>query len=70
MINNGLKQGDAMSPVFFNITLYSIIRKIPQTLNLDEENILLTYADDIVVIGKLREDIQSNVEELIKMGKI
>jgi len=60
-----------MSPVLFNIALESVIRKIPrtETLNLDEGNALLAYADDIVVIGKSREGIQSTVDELIKVGK-
>ena len=71
IINSGLKQGDAMSPVIFNMALESVIRKIPRTeaLNLDEGNVLLAYADDIVVIGNSREGIQSTVEELIKIGK-
>lgn len=71
MINNGLKQGDVMCLVLFNIALESVIRKIPQTetLNLDEGNIFRAYADDIMIIGKSREDIQSTVEELIKVGK-
>jgi len=71
MINSGLKQGDAMSPVLFNITLESVTRKIPwtQILSLDERNVLLAYSDDIVVIGKLRDSIQITIEELIKIGK-
>ncbi|VVC27148.1 Endonuclease/exonuclease/phosphatase,Reverse transcriptase domain [Cinara cedri] len=71
IINSGLKQGDAMSPVLFNMALESVIRKVPrtETLNLEEGNILLAYADDIVVIGNLREGIQNTVEELIKIGK-
>jgi hypothetical protein len=70
-INNGLKQGDAMSSVLFNMALESVIRKIPRTeiLNLDEENILLAYADDRVVIGNSKDSIQSTVEELMKIGK-
>ncbi|KAF0770859.1 ribosome biogenesis protein TSR3 isoform X1 [Aphis craccivora] len=69
--NSGLKQGDAMSPVLFNMALESVIRKIPRTeiLNLDEGNILLAYADDIVVIGNSKESIQNTVEELMKIGK-
>jgi len=37
-IISGLKQGDAMSPVLYNMALESVIRKIPrtETLNLDE----------------------------------
>jgi hypothetical protein len=40
-----------------------------ETLNLDEGNVLLIYADDIVIIGNSREDNQNIVEELIKIGK-
>jgi len=67
-INSGLKQGDAMSPVLFNMALESVIRKIPrtETLNLDEGNILLAYVDDIVVIGNSQESTQSTVKELMK----
>jgi hypothetical protein len=44
IINSGLKQGDAMSPVLFHMALESVIRKIPRTevLNLDEGYVLLT----------------------------
>lgn len=53
MINSGLKQVIVISPVFFNMALESVIKKIPQTetLKVDEGNILLVYPDDIVVIG-------------------
>lgn len=63
IINNGLKKGDTMSPVFFNMTLESVIRKMSQTntLHLDEGNILLEYA---VFIEKSPEGIPITVEEL------
>lgn len=59
IINNALKQGNAMSTVLFNIALETAIRKIPQTeiLNLDEGNVFLAYENDIAVIGKSREGI-------------
>lgn len=65
-----MKREDAISPVLFKMALDSVIRKISRTktLDLDEGNVLLAYADDIVVIGKSREDIQSTVEELMKIG--
>lgn len=71
LIINGLEQGDVMSPVLFNMELESVIKKIPrtETLNLDEGNFLLAYADDIVVIENSREGIQNTTEELIKIGK-
>lgn len=60
-----------MFSVLFNITLGNVIRKTLQieTLNLNKGNILLAYTDDIVVIKKSREYIQSTIEELIKVGK-
>jgi len=53
------------------MALESVIKKIPrtETLNLDIGNILLAYTDDIVVIGKSREGVQSTIKELIKIGK-
>lgn len=41
-----------MSPILFNVALESAIKKIPRTdtLNLVEENLLLAYTDNIVVI--------------------
>jgi hypothetical protein len=53
------------------MALERIIRKIlrTETLNLDEGNVLLAYADDIVVIGNSRKGIQNTVEELIKIEK-
>lgn len=71
--NSGLKQADAMSPVLFNVALESVMRKISRTdisINRDEGNVLLAYADDIVVIGNSREGIHRVLlKELIKMGK-
>ncbi|VVC43345.1 Reverse transcriptase domain [Cinara cedri] len=71
IINSGLKQSNAMSPVLFNMALTSIIKKLLQTetLNHEEGNFLLVYANDIVIIGKSQEGIQSTVKELIKIEK-
>jgi len=48
-----------MSPVLFNMALQSVIRKILQTemSNLVKGNIVLTYAGDVMVLGKSWEDI-------------
>ena len=53
-IRNGLKQGDALSPLLFNFALeYAIKRfKVNQDgLKLNSTHQLLAYADDINILG-------------------
>lgn len=57
MINSGLKRENTISSVCFNLVLESVIRIMPriETLNHDNESILLAYVDYIVVIGNSRD---------------
>jgi hypothetical protein len=53
-IQNGLKQGDALSPLFFNFTLEYTIRKVQENhvgLKLYGTRQLLAYADDENLLG-------------------
>lgn len=69
-IENGLRQGDAMSPVLFTLALESVIRKVPRTedLTLKDGNIILAYADDIIIIGKTQEEVKKSIMEMMKAG--
>lgn len=60
-VKSGLRQGDALSRILFNIALERIVRDMHETreMDLNGKGTLLAYADDIVILG----DSQIEVEE-------
>jgi hypothetical protein len=53
-IQNGLIQGDALSPMFFNFALEYAIRKVEENqagLKLNRRHRLLVYDDDMNLLG-------------------
>jgi hypothetical protein len=53
-IQNGLKHGDALSPLLFNFALQYAIRKIQENqvgLKLNRTHQLMAYADDVHLLG-------------------
>jgi hypothetical protein len=67
-IQNGLKQGDALSPLLFNFALEYAIRKVQENqfrLKLNETHQLLAYADNVNLLGCYKE----NTETLIDAGR-
>ena len=62
-VRNGLKQSDALSPLFFNSSLVYAIRRVQvnkDDLKLNGSRQLLVYADDVDILG-------GNVHSINKM---
>jgi hypothetical protein len=66
-LKRGLKQGDALSTVLFNMVLEKIIRNIqinPKGTIFNRTRQYLAYADDVVIFGRLVRAIEEVVTQL------
>jgi hypothetical protein len=71
-IQDGLKQGDALSPLLFNFALDYAIRKVQENqvgLKLKGAHQLLAYADDVNLLRDNIDTIEKNTETLINTSK-
>jgi sorting nexin-29 len=71
----GLRQGDAIAPLLFNIVLEIAIRRSKVETKgtiFDKCNQIMAYADDVVIMGRRLQDVKetftSLVEQTNKMG--
>ena len=67
-IRNGLKQGDALSPLLFNFALEYTIRRVrinQDGLKLNGTHQLLAYADDVNILGGSIHTLNENAEALV-----
>ena len=71
-IRNGLKQGDAFSPLFFSFTLEYAIRKVQvnqDELKLNGTHQPLLYADDVNILGGSVHTIKKKAEAVVVASK-
>ena len=67
-IRNGLKQGDALSPMLFNFALEYAIRRVHvkrDGLKLNGTHQLLAYADDDNILAGSMHTLKENAEALV-----
>jgi hypothetical protein len=71
-IQNGLKQGDALSPLLFNFFLECAVRRVQDNqkgTKLNETHQPLAYADDVNIEGGNIDTIKKNTEALFDASK-
>ena len=69
---NGLKQGDALSPLLFNFALECAIRRVQVNQDgwkLNGTHHLLAYADDVNILGGNVRTVKENAEALVVESK-
>ena len=71
-IRNGLRQGDALSPLLFNFALEYAIRRVQVNqdgLKLNGTHHLLAYADDVNILGGGIHTLKENAEALVAVTR-
>jgi hypothetical protein len=71
-IQNGLKQGDALSALIFNFALEYTIRRVQEKqekVKVNGTHQILAYADDVNILGETINTIRKNTEAVLDWNK-
>src|SRR5215469_12464848 len=71
-IKNGLKHGDALSPLLFNFALEYAVRRVQVNqdgLKLNGTHQVMAYADDVNILGGSVDTVKKNAGALVAATK-
>jgi len=71
-VRNGLKQGDALTPMLFNFALEYAIRRVQVNqggLKLNGTHQMLAYAVDVNILGGSINNLKENAEALVAVTR-
>lgn len=71
-VKSGLRQGDALSLMLFNIALEWIVRTANETrkMEIGEIETILAYADDVVILENSRNKVEQTTKKLLEASKV
>lgn len=73
-IDNGLRQGDAPSPMLFNIALKYVVRAVLEfntgvKIQENTEVTIVAYADDIMIVAESEANLKTTTSNLMEKSK-
>jgi len=73
-VENGLRQGDALSPMLFNIALEYVVRAVIESnigvkIQENTEVMIMAYVDDIMIVAESEANLKTTTADLIEKSK-
>lgn len=69
---NGIRQGDSLSPLLFNVIMDELIRRVHTMRSYrmgDKEINIICYADDAALVAESEDDLQRLLHQLNRTAK-